>query len=327
MTERSEINETLIESTKLEGTETIDPELKLIDKVIQDFAPEIAYLYQIREDESEVQQIKTGRLHENRILGILLKFYFEGKKKVTTGEFEVEYKRYFKEIARSTISTYLNLLKKDSTLSTKRDGRIVYYFFKEKPPLVIKPFWFTRIFCIVPTYFNRALFFSNLYLSVEKNIHKSFNNYGSEDIDILIRNFQFITGLIILNIFKNRSSKCVFCPFSKKELYRKLEERINNAIHDRSDVLPGDLIKDLIEKCSEIPIFNGTDTSDDDIKENIINEICKCANLYKKDLDFQIMISTRRKDIRLKQKIDLEIVLEEDAVNNDEITQVPEPIE
>ena len=45
MTERSKIDEILIEDTKLEGTETIDPELKLIDKVIQDFAPEIAYLY------------------------------------------------------------------------------------------------------------------------------------------------------------------------------------------------------------------------------------------------------------------------------------------
>jgi len=214
----------------------------------------------------------------------------------------------------------LNILKKDSTLNTKRDGRNVYYFFKEKPPKVINPFWFTRIFCIVPAYFNRALFFSNLYINAEKNIHKSFNSYGSEDIDILIRNYQFITGLIILNIFKNRSSKCVFCPFSKKEIYKMLEERINNAIHDRSDVLHEDLIKDLIEMCSEIPIFNRADINDDDFKENINTEISKCANLYKKDLDFQIMVSTRRKDIRLKQKIALEIVLEKDAVKNDEIT-------
>ena len=323
MTERSKINETLVESTKLEGTETIDPELSLIDKVIQDFSPEIAYLYQIREDESEEQQIKTGRLHENRILGILLKYYFEGKKTGTTGEFEAEYKRYFKEIARSTISTYLNLLKKDSTLTTKRDGRNVYYFFKEKPPTDMKPFWFTRMFCIVPAYFNRALFFSNLYLTAEKNILKSLNNYGCEDIDIVIRNFQFITGLIILNIYKNRSSKCVFCPFSKKELYKKLEERINDAIQDRSDVLPEDLIKDLIEKCSEIPIFNGTDISDESVKENIITEISKCANLYKKDLDFQIMVSIRRKDIRLKQNI----ALEEEVVKDNERTQVTEPIE
>ena len=322
MSNKSEIDEILIESSKLEGIETSDPELKLIDKVIQDFAPEIAYLYQIREDEAEEQQIKTGRLHENRILGILLKFYFQGKKEVTTGEFEEEYKRYFKEIARSTTSTYLNILKKDSTLSTKRDGRIVYYFFKEKPPVVIKPFWFTRIFCIVPTYFNRALFFANLYINAEKIIHKYFTDYENLDVDILIRNFQFITGLIILNIFKNRSSKCIFCPFSKRELYNKLEERINVAIHDRLDVLPDELIKGLIEKCSEIPIFNGTDIQDDDIKENIINEISNSANLYKKDLDFQIMVSSRRKDVRITQKV----ALKKDSVEDNEITRVSEPV-
>ena len=225
------------------------------------------------------------------------------KKKITTGEFEAEYKRYFKEIARSTISTYLNILKKNSTLDTKRDGRIVYYFFKVKPPMVIKPFWFTRIFCVVPAYFNRALFFSNLYINAEKSIHESFYNHGSKDIGILIRNYKFITGLIILNIFKNRSSKCVFCLFSKKEIYKVLEERVNIAINDRSDVLPEDLIKTLIEKCSEIPIFNRADIYDDN---DINTEISRCANLYKKDLDFQIMVSLRRKDVRLKQKIVLE---------------------
>ncbi|NVM36626.1 MAG: hypothetical protein HWN81_13605 [Candidatus Lokiarchaeota archaeon] len=323
MSEKLEIEKSLIDNIKLEELDITDTELQLIDKTIQDFAPEIAYLYQIREDESEEQRIKTGRLHENRILGILLKFYFEGKKKVTTGEIEEEYKRYFKEIARSTTSTYLNILKKDFTLKTKRDGRIVYYSFKENPPIGIKPFWFTRIFCVVPAYFNRALFFSNLYITAEKNVHKFFKNYGSEDIDILTRNYRFITGLIILNILKNRVSKCVFCQFSKKEIYNKLVERINDAIHDRSDVLSEDLIKNFIEKCSEIPIFNGTDNFDDDIKENIINEISKYANLYKKDLDFQLMVSNRRKNVRLKQ----EIALEEDKPESSKITNISESIE
>ncbi|GAJ18467.1 unnamed protein product, partial [marine sediment metagenome] len=35
--------------------------------------------------------------------------------------------------------------------------------------------------------------------------------------------------------------------------------------------------------------------------------------LYKKDLDFQIMVSLRRKDVRLKQK---KIVLEKETVKN-----------
>ena len=59
MSEKSRIDDFLIESVKLESIEITDSELLLIDRVIQDFAPEIAYLYQIREDESEEQQIKT----------------------------------------------------------------------------------------------------------------------------------------------------------------------------------------------------------------------------------------------------------------------------
>jgi len=50
----------------------------ILEKVIHEIAPELIDIYNIREDESEEQQIKTGRLHENRILGIILS---RGKKK------------------------------------------------------------------------------------------------------------------------------------------------------------------------------------------------------------------------------------------------------
>ena len=83
MSENSKIKDINIESVKFDSIQIRDSELLLIDEVIHDFAPEIAFLYQIREDESEEQQIKTGRLHENRILGIILKFYLEGKKRIT----------------------------------------------------------------------------------------------------------------------------------------------------------------------------------------------------------------------------------------------------
>ena len=307
MSEKSEIEKLLIESAKLEAIQTTDSELKLIDKVIQDFAPEVAFLYQIREDESEEQQIKTGRLHENRILGIILKFYLDGKKKITTGEVEKEYKRFFKEIARSTISTYLNMLKKESTLYKERDGRIVYYIFYEDPPIGINPFWFTRLFCIVPAYFERAINFSKLYINAEEYVKQFINDYEKENIDILIRNFQFISGLIILNIFKNRSLKCILCQFSKREIYKKLEEIISVAVKDRSDVLPEELVEDLIEKFSEIPMFNGINIEIDKLETDIAKEILRSAGLYKKDLDFQIMVSLRRKDLRLKQKLALEV--------------------
>jgi len=306
LSEKSEIERLISEGAKLEGSEITDSKLKLIDKVIQNFAPEIAYLYQIREDESEEQQIKTGRLHENRILGILLKFYLEGKQRITTGEVEEEYKRYFKEIARSTISTYLNMLKKESTLYKEREGRVVYYIFYENPPKGIKPFWFTRIFCIVPAYFHRAMIFSNLYVNAEKYIQQHTSIYENIDENILIRNFKFIVGLIILDIFKNRSSKCVLCQFSKREIYNKLEELIDIAVKDRSDVLPEDLVENIVKTNSEIPMFGGINIKSEDLESKIPKEILRCAEAYKKDLDFQIMVSIRRKDLRLKQKLVLE---------------------
>jgi len=61
-----------------------------LEKIIHEIAPELIDIYNIREDETEEQQIKTGRLLENRILGIILKFFLEGKKKVTTREVELE---------------------------------------------------------------------------------------------------------------------------------------------------------------------------------------------------------------------------------------------
>jgi hypothetical protein len=301
LTERSEIEELLIERPELSDLETKETEFIFIDKVVQEYAPEIAYLYHIREDEAEEQQIKTGRLHENRILGIVLKHYLEGKNKVTTGEVEKEYKTYFKEIARSTTSTYLNMLKKESTLYTERDGRVAYYIFYEDPPVDISPFWFSRIFCIVPAYFNRATRFSNLYFEAEKFVQQYINEYGDKDKELLIRNFKFIMGLIILKILKNRCSKCIDCQFSKRGVYKKLDEMINVAINDRSDVLPGELTVDLIEQHSEIPIFKGTDLKEEKIIEGIIRDIVRSADIFKKDLDFQIMVSSRRKDSRLKQ--------------------------
>ena len=198
------------------------------------------------------------------------------------------------------------MLKKESTLYKEREGRIVYYIFYEDPPIGIKPFWFTRIFCIVPAYFDRARYFANLYLNSKEYVQQYINEYNSQNKEILIRNFKFITGLIILNILKNRSSKCILCQFSKREIYNKLEEIIGVAVKDRSDVLTEELIEDVIEKFAEIPMFNGINIKSEDFKKNIAKEIMRCADLYKKDLDFQITVSLRRRDLRLKQKLALE---------------------
>ncbi|MFW9829117.1 MAG: hypothetical protein ACFFEY_16185 [Candidatus Thorarchaeota archaeon] len=300
MSNKIKSEEYKVESPKLKQVEILDSDLQLIDRVIQDFAPEILFWYQFREDEAEEQQIKTGRLHENRILGIILKFYLDGDNTITTAEVESEYKKYFKEIARSTTSTYLNMLKKESMLYTERDGRLVNYLFYEDPPRTLTPFWFTRIFCIVPAYFHRALKFCNLYVNAEKYVLQYIDENGEKDYDMLLRNFKFITGIIILKILKNRGSKCINCQFSKREIYKKIEEMINVAINDRSDVLSNEISIDLIEKYSEILIFNKIKLEEKESIEKIIKEILSSADMFSKDLDFQIMVSTRRKESRLK---------------------------
>jgi hypothetical protein len=273
-------------------------DLDILDEVVKDFAPEVADIYYIREDEAEEKQIKTGRLHENRILGIILKFFIQGQKKVTTSEVEEEYKLFFKDIARSTISTYLNMLKKESTLYKERDGRIVYYIFFKDPPLNMQPFWFTRIFCIVPPYFIRAIYLGKIYVNAEELVEQ----YGkNEDFDMLLKNFKFLVGLIILHIMKNRCNKCVHCQFSQKEIYTDMCKGMEMSIKDRSDVLPKDLT-DILEDYGEIPMFGGKDIHKNYEKEQIIKELLDYSIKYKKDLEFQIMVSSRRTDLRMRQK-------------------------
>ena len=98
----------------------------------------------------------------------------------------------------------------------------------------------------------------------------------------------------------------MLCQFSKREVYSKLEELIGVAVKDRSDVLPEELLEEVIENFSEIPMFDGIDINNEEIENEITREILRCAEMYKKDLDFQIMVSIRRKDLRLKQKLALE---------------------
>ena len=300
MSEKLGNENTIGEPRKLLGAQITDPELKSIDTVIQEYAPEISYLYQYREDETEGQQTKIGYLQENRILGIILKFYLEGKNKIITVEVGKEYKRFFKPIAHSTISSHLNKFIKNSILFKEKDGKNVKYAFNEEPPKKIKPFWFTRFFCIVPAYFSRTKYFSNLYNNAEKYIRQCNHKYSTKDEEILKRNFKFITGLLILYVLKNRSSSCASCQFGKIEIYKQIEEMINVAIKDRSDMLPKDIVN-LVLRDSDLPMFNGTNILEKDAKEKIAKEILLNSNVHRKDLEFQIMLSQRRKEVRLRQ--------------------------
>lgn len=271
--------------------------------MIQEFAPELSDIYNIREDESEEQQVKTGRLHENRILGIMLKFYLDGKRKVTTRDVETEYRKYFKEIARSTISTYLNMLKKETTLYKERDGRLVYYIFYEAPPDTITPFWFTRLFCVDPVYFFRAIYFSSIYSIAEKVVQDQMTNGDFEEI---LKNFKFLLGLTVLFILKNKVNKCILCQFGKHEKYNDLKKALSLALKDRTDVLSDDLKNTLKNKYSELPLFGGIDFSIDDDEVNMIKQLLGFANKYKKDLEFQLMVLNRRIETRTIQKAQIE---------------------
>jgi hypothetical protein len=272
----------------------------ILEKVIHEIAPELIDIYNIREDESEEKQIKTGRLHENRILGIMLKFFLEGKKRVTTREVELEYKKFFKNIARSTVSTYLNILKKETTLYKERDGRLVYYILHEDPPHEISPFWFTRLFCVDPAYFYRAIYFSSLY-SIAEIIVKKYLKKGI--FNEVVESFRYLIGIIILYILKNRSSKCVLCQFSKQERYRSLVGAINSALKERTDVLPGELQEILKKNYAEIPSFGGYFISNAEKEIEIIEQLIKYANQYRKDMEYQTMVLDRRINTRVPEKI------------------------
>lgn len=274
-----------------------------MDKFIHNFAPELDGIYNIREDESEEQQIKTGRLHENRILGIMLKFYLEGKKKVTTRQVELEYKKFFKDIARSTISTYLNMLKKEAMLIKERDGRIVYYMFHEPPPREVSGFWFTRLFCIDPPYFYRAIYFASLY-SIAKKIVAENAQKGSEKV--LEGNLKYLIGIIILFILKNRNLKCILCQFGKQEKYIHLIEELDSAIKDRTDVLPSDVIEILMKEYSEIELFGGMNITEETEEIEMIDKLLKFAHKYNKDIEFQLMVLKRRLEAKSLQKAAIE---------------------
>ena len=270
--------------------------------MIQEVAPEIVDIYDIREDESEEMQVKTGRLHESRILGIMLKYYFEGKKKITTRDVEFEYKKYFKEIARSTISTYLNMLKSENTLYKERDGRVVFYLLSENPPDDISSFWFTRLFCIDPIYFERAIYFASLYSIADKIV---FEYEINEEKEKIIFNFKYLVGIITLYILKNRAMKCLTCQFGKQERYQDLIETLDLAIKDRADVLSDDLLKELSESFSEIPTFGGINIKEEENEEKMINTLLEFSSKFKKDIEFQTMVLGRRTDIKRLQEVDL----------------------
>ncbi len=265
-------------------------DLDRIQKVIDEIAPELGDSWVMRNDLYEDEGIRTGRLHENHILGILLSCDFIDKSQLTTTNIEKYYKHFFKKIARSTVSTYLNQLDKEGVLAKERKGRIVYYYIKEQPPDIYQesPFWVVRNFCIIPPYFIRTSYLLRFYgaeSSLSEDLHKS---------------REFIVGLAILTLLRNRFEKCMLCQFASREEYKELKDNFDTVIKDRKDVLP-EMLQDFIQSLGEIPIFGGARLPEDISDGEVNKKIDDLAVRYAQDIDFQMNVSRRRQELRLKQ--------------------------
>jgi hypothetical protein len=273
--------------------------LQRLGEIVKEYAPELTDLWITRRDDFEEEGIRTGRLHENHILGIILASEFINERKVTTMDIESLYELFFKKIARSTVSTYLNQLDKECVLAKDRDGRIVFYFMKEKPPYNIRPFWIIRNFCILPSYFIRAYYLSRFY---------DMKTIIAED---LIEPRKFIVGLALLTVFRNRFDKCMICQFASKEGYRELKENFDIIIKDRKDVLP-EALQTFIEKdLGELPMFGGLAIPEEVPDSEINRRINDLVERYAQDIDFQMNVSRRRQELRLKQKQKAPVPVEE----------------
>ena len=195
------------------------------------------------------------------------------------------------------------MLKKESTLCKERDGRLVYYKFYEDPPININPFWFTRLFCVDPVYFFRAIYFSSIYSIAEKVVQEYMSNGNFKEVLV---NLKYLIGLIVLFILKHKVNKCVLCQFGKHEKYDDLNETLAIALKERTDVLTDELLVILKEKYSEIPLFGGINFSVDDQEVNMITQLVNFANRYKKDLEFQYMVLNRRVEAKSLERTRIE---------------------
>ncbi|MHA1819262.1 MAG: hypothetical protein ACTSU2_15310 [Promethearchaeota archaeon] len=260
--------------------------LEKLRRVIKEYAQEVPDIWDKRDDTSEDQGIRTGRLHENHILGIIIKHDLEDLKDVTTSDIEEEYRIFFRKIARSTVSTYLNQLEKECVLFKKRDGRTVKYLFQIPPPKGLNPFWIVRNFCLLPSYISRAITLTEMYLKEPQEKEK------------YVKERKFLIGLAILNVLKNRFDKCSLCQFGNRTFYKSSTEDFEKYIKERIDVLPDDLRTFVLKELGEIPLFGGIIINPTDYDE-VFKKILENVEIFHNDIGFQEVVSKRRQKIHL----------------------------
>ncbi len=77
----------------------------------------------------------------------------------------------------------------------------------------------------------------------------------------------------------------------------------HSALKNRTDVLPEELQEILIKSYAEIPSFGGYYISDAENEIEIIEQLIKYANQYKKDMEYQTMVLKRRLNTKVPEKI------------------------
>ncbi len=196
--------------------------------------------YTIKES-PETKDLKVGRLHEHRILGIMLWLYTVDILRVTTKQIVNYYTDFFEKFSRSSISTYLNSLNAEGVLRKDKEGRNVYYFFAESPPQHISPIWIIRNFCLYPAYACRSFFLYQKFKDFEKR------NLSKE---------AFFLDKAIKYLDMRRLECCNLCLFVEREEGEDALKEIKKELERETDLLPSELIQE-IRSLGELSIFDG----------------------------------------------------------------------
>lgn len=218
-----------------------------------------------------------GRVHENHLLGIFLWFYDVKKEDITTERLGEEYEKFFQNVSRSTISTYLNQLEKQGVLSKTRKGKEVFYQLAHEPPSSVHPIYIVRNFCVLPSYLCRASFFART-LRIDRE-----------------ENLRFLLELVNFSLLKNRIEKCTLCPFAVKEEIEKMLEPIATAYRHKTELLPKELLQYINTQLGELTVFGGTGIMGR--WATIVGTLMNMAQNYKKEIKFQREVLERREKL------------------------------
>ena len=86
------------------------------------------------------------------------------------------------------------------------------------------------------------------------------------------------------------------CPIAEEK-----EKKKKRAKQTKKDVLP-EKLQTFIHELGEIPSFGGIKIPEDYSDEEINKKIDDLAVRYAQDIDFQMNVSRRRQELRLKQQ-------------------------